>query len=120
MLKEFKEFAIKGNVIDLAIGVMIGAAFGAIVTSLVDDVLNPLIMAPAMKAANVSNIEDLAMGAVKYGKLLGAIIKFVFVAFILFMLVRAINKMKNDAPAPPPAPSSTDVLLAEIRDALKK
>jgi large conductance mechanosensitive channel len=70
MLKEFKDFAIKGNVIDLAVGVMIGAAFGAVVTSLVDDVLNPMIMAPAVKAAGVASIEELAAGPVKYGKMI--------------------------------------------------
>jgi large conductance mechanosensitive channel len=120
-LKEFKDFAIKGNVVDLAVAVVIGGAFGAIVGSLVDDVITPLLLNPAIKAAGVADIDHLAWGAVKYGKFLAAIIKFIFIAFVLFLLVKGINKMKTDAPPPPPAePSSTDKLLAEIRDALKK
>lgn len=121
--KEFKDFAVKGNVVDLAVAVVIGAAFGAIVGSLVDDVITPLLLNPAIKAAGVANIDELSWGAVKYGKFLSAIIKFIFIAFVLFVLVKGINKMKKEepsAPAAPPEPSSTDKLLAEIRDALKK
>lgn len=120
MLKEFKDFAIKGNVVDLAVAVVIGAAFGAIVGSLVDDVITPLLLNPAIKAAGVANIDELAWGAVKYGKFLAAIIKFIFIAFVLFILVKGINKMKNEAPPAPAGPSSTDALLMEIRDSLKK
>jgi large conductance mechanosensitive channel len=121
--KEFRDFAIKGNVIDLAVGVIIGAALGAIVSSLVDDVVTPLLLNPALKAANADNIESLHWGAVKYGKFLAAVIKFLLVAFILFLLVKAVNKAKAKevpAEAPPPAPTTSEVLLAEIRDALKK
>ncbi|WP_416439278.1 large conductance mechanosensitive channel protein MscL [Phnomibacter sp. MR] len=120
-LKEFKEFAMKGNVVDLAIGVIIGGAFGSIVKSFIDDVITPLLLAPALKAANMENIQDLKMGAVKYGNFLSAIISFAVIALVLFLVVKGINKMKKEEPAPPPAgPTPTEQLLAEIRDALKK
>jgi len=121
MLKEFKDFAIKGNVVDLAVAVIIGAAFGTIVSSLVDDVITPLLLAPALKAAGAQDIDKLAWGAVKYGKFLAAVIKFIIVAFILFLIIKAIASTKKKEAAPAPAgPSSTDLLLMEIRDALKK
>ncbi len=123
MLKEFKEFAMRGNVIDLAIGVIIGGAFGKIISSLVDDVITPLVLAPALKAANLSNIADLKMGAVKYGSFLSATISFIIIAFVLFLIVKGINaasKKKEEAPAPPADPSEEVVLLREIRDSLKK
>lgn len=122
MLKEFKEFAMKGNVMDLAIGVIIGAAFGKIVNSLIEDVITPLILQPALKAAHLTKLEELtAFGSVKYGLFLSAVINFIIVAFVLFLLIRFLNKLKrkNDAAAPP-EPSSTDKLLMEIRDELKK
>jgi large conductance mechanosensitive channel len=119
-LKEFKDFAIKGNIIDLAVAVVIGAAFSAIVASLVDDVVTPLLLTPALKAAHAANLNDLAWGAVKYGLFLAAIIKFVLVAIVLFIVIKGINViMKKEAAAPAP-PSSTDQLLMEIRDSLKK
>jgi large conductance mechanosensitive channel len=121
MLKEFKDFALKGNVVDLAIAVIIGGAFGAIVSSLVDDVITPLLLTPALKAANAQDLDKLAWGTVKYGKFLAAVIKFVIVAFILFLLVKAINGMKKKQEAAPPPPPTEDItLLREIRDALKK
>jgi large conductance mechanosensitive channel len=119
--KEFKEFAVKGNVVDLAIAVVIGAAFGAIISSLVDDVITPLLLTPALKTINAQDIDKLVWGTVKYGKFLSAVIKFVVVAFILFLIVKGINTMKKkEAPAPPPAPTTTEKLLMEIRDALKR
>ena len=121
MLKEFRDFALKGNVVDLAIAVIIGAAFGAIVSSLVDDVITPLLLTPALKAAKVQDLDQLMIGSVKYGKFLAAVIKFIIVAFVLFLIVKAMNSIKKkEAPAPAPGPSSTDKLLMEIRDALKK
>ncbi len=123
-IKEFKEFAFKGNVIDLAVGVIIGGAFGAIVSSLTDNVITPLILDPALKAANVENLAELKWGSVQYGSFLAAVIKFIIIAFALFLLIKGINsasKKKEEAPPPaPPEPSSTDKLLMEIRDALKK
>lgn len=120
-LKEFKEFAVKGNVVDLAIGVIIGGAFGSIVKSFIDDVITPLLLAPALKAADMQNIQDLKVGAVKYGSFLSAVISFLVIAFVLFLVVKGINKMKKEEPAPAPAgPTPTEQLLTEIRDALKK
>jgi large conductance mechanosensitive channel len=120
LLKEFKVFIVKGNVVDLAVAVIIGAAFGAIITSLVDDVITPLLLNPALKAAQVQDIDKLMWGAVKYGKFLAAIIKFLVIAFVLFMIIKAMNSMKKKEEAAPAEPSSTDKLLTEIRDALKK
>lgn len=144
--KEFRDFAMKGNVIELAIAVVIGAAFGDIVNSLVEHILTPLILAPATKAAGVADIDKLAWGAVKYGKFLAAIIKFILIAFSLFIVVKALNKVnkrneatqfeaalrvrmaqraalnnvnKRDEATPSSnEPSSTDKLLMEIRDQL--
>jgi len=125
--KEFKEFAMKGNVIDMAVGVIIGAAFGKIVTSLVED----LIMPPLGKLIGGVNFTDLSLplGAdpagkeviLKYGNFLQISFQFLIVAFVLFMLIRAINKLKKPDPAaPPPAPPRQEVLLQEIRDLLAK
>lgn len=120
-VKDFKEFAFKGNVIDLAVAVIIGAAFGAIVTSLVDDVITPLLLTPALKAANVQDIDKLVTeGGVKYGKFLAAVIKFLFIAFVLFWLVKVATKLNRKPEEAPAAPSSTDVLLTEIRDELRR
>jgi large conductance mechanosensitive channel len=120
MLKEFKDFALKGNVVDLAVAVIIGGAFGAIVSSLVDDVITPLLLKPALKAANAQDLDKLAWGTVKYGKFLAAVIKFIIVAFILFLIIRSMNKFKKKEVAAPAATPEDIVLLREIRDALKK
>lgn len=123
MLSEFKEFATKGNVVDLAIGVIIGGAFSKIISSFIDDVITPLLLKPALEAANLSKIEDLTiMGGVKYGLFLSAIINFVIVTFVLFLLIKGINaSKKKEAPAPAtPAGPTQEELLAEIRDLLKK
>lgn len=122
MMKEFKEFAMKGNVIDLAIGVIIGAAFSKIVSSLVDDVITPLLLKPALEAANLQDLDKLKLfGTVNIGIFLSATINFLIVAFILFLVVKGINrfKKKEEAAAPPPTPEDI-ILLREIRDALKK
>ena len=120
MMKEFKDFALKGNVVDLAVAVIIGGAFGAIVSSLVDDVITPLLLAPALKAANAQDLDKLAWGAVKYGKFIAAIIKFIIIAFILFLIVKAMNSMKKREVAPPAVTPEEVLLLREIRDSLKK
>ena len=123
MLKEFKAFAMRGNVVDLAIGVIIGGAFGKIVSSFIEDVLTPLLLKPALEAANLSKIEDLtAFGSVKYGMFLSAVINFVIVAFVLFLIIKGMNaakKKEEPAPAAPAGPTQ-EQLLAEIRDLLKK
>ena len=120
-LKVFKEFAVKGNVVDLAIGVIIGGAFGAIVSSLVTDVITPLLLTPALKATGAANLEGLVLNGVAYGKFLAAVINFLCIAFVLFILVKGINKLKKkeeEAPAAPAGPTQEE-LLAEIRDLLK-
>lgn len=124
MIQEFKEFAMRGNVVDLAIGVIIGGAFGKIVSSLIDDVITPLLLNPALQAAQLDKIEDLTIfGSVKYGMFLSATINFILVAFVLFLLVKAMNAAKKkEAPAPAPAapaPTNEEKLLTEIRDLLK-
>lgn len=124
MLSEFKAFAMKGNVVDLAVGVVIGGAFGKIIGSLIDDVITPLLLAPALEAAKLENISQLTIfGTVKYGNFLATVINFIIIAFVLFMIIKAMNAAKakeEAAPAAPPAPTPTEALLAEIRDALKK
>ena len=124
MMKEFKEFALKGNVIDLAIAVVIGAAFGAIVSSLVEDVITPLILTPALEAANLTDLEQLTWGAVKYGNFIAAVLKFIIIALVLFLIIQGINRLnrKKDARADAPVVpelSLTEKLLTEIRDGMK-
>jgi large conductance mechanosensitive channel len=119
-IKDFKAFAVKGNVMDLAVAVIIGAAFGAIVSSLVDDIITPLLLTPALKAVGAENISQLKWGEVKYGNFLAAVIKFIVIALVIFSLIRAISSVQKKEAAAPAAPSSTDTLLAEIRDELKK
>jgi large conductance mechanosensitive channel len=126
--KEFKEFAMKGNVIDMAVGVIIGAAFGKIVSSLVEDVIMP----PIGKVIGNVNFTDLAVSLgmspdgktpvlLKYGNFLQITFQFLIVAFVLFLMIRGINKLKKPDPAaPPPAPPRQEVLLQEIRDLLAK
>ncbi len=124
MLKEFKAFAMKGNVIDLAIGVVIGAAFGKIVSSLIEDVITPLILKPALEAAKLSEIEQLvAFGGVKYGMFLSSLINFVIIAFVLFLIIKGINTYKKKQATEEisvPKGQTQEELLAEIRDLLKK
>ncbi|MEP6747458.1 MAG: large conductance mechanosensitive channel protein MscL [Bacteroidota bacterium] len=120
MIKEFKDFVLRGNVIDLAVAVVIGAAFNAIVGSLVENVITPLLLAPALKAANLQDIDKLAWGAVKYGSFLAAVIKFIIIAFILFLIVKAMKSLEKKSVPSATEPSSTDKLLMEIRDQLKK
>lgn len=137
MLNEFREFAMKGNVVDLAVGVIIGAAFGAIVTSLVADVIMPIIGAatggldfsnyfvPLSKAVTATNLADAKkQGAVlAYGNFLTLTLNFIIIAFVLFLVIRAMNTLKRKEetkPAEPPKPSAEVVLLTEIRDLLKK
>jgi large conductance mechanosensitive channel len=123
LIKEFKEFAIKGNVMELAIGVIIGAAFGKIVSSLVDDVIMPLLN-PLIPSGGW---EKLVVGpGIKIGSLLAVSLNFLIVAFVLFLVIKGINAMKKteeNKPQPPPPPSpltTTDKLLTEIRDALSR
>lgn len=123
-INEFKSFAMRGNVLDLAVGVIIGGAFGKIVSSLVDDVITPVVLTPALKAANLSNLSELTIPgtAIKYGNFISNVITFIIIAFALFMILKAVNKAvkkKEEAPPPPPEPTPQEKLLAEIRDLLK-
>nr|WP_149576230.1 large conductance mechanosensitive channel protein MscL [Xanthobacter oligotrophicus] len=135
VLKEFREFAVKGNVMDLAIGVIIGAAFGNIVTSLVGDIFMPVIGAvtggldfsnhyiPLSSAVTADNLVDAKkQGAVlAYGSFITIAINFLIVAAVLFLVVRTLNALRRaEANKPPAAPSHTEVLLTEIRDLLAK
>jgi large conductance mechanosensitive channel len=121
---DFKKFAMRGNVIDLAVGVIIGAAFGKIVTSLTDDVITPLILKPALDAAGLKHLAELTVfGTVKIGMFLSATINFLIVAFSLFLVIRLVHrerKKEETGQAPPPPPAPEVVLLTEIRDLLKK
>ncbi len=137
MLKEFREFAMKGNVVDLAVAVIIGAAFGAIVTSLVGDIIMPIIGAatggldfsnyyvPLSKAVTATNLADARkQGAVlAYGNFITLTLNFLIIAFVLFIVVRLMSQLKRHqeaAPPPPAKPSAEVELLTEIRDLLKK
>lgn len=135
MMQEFKEFALKGNVMDLAIGVIIGGAFGKIVDSLVGDIIMPVIgkllggldfsshyIALAGQAAGLPLAEAKKAGAVlAYGNFITIALNFVILAFVIFMLVKQMNRMKKEAPpAPPAAPAEDTLLLREIRDSLRK
>jgi large conductance mechanosensitive channel len=132
MIGEFRKFVMRGNVVDLAVGVIIGAAFGAIVTSLVNDIIMPpiglalsgidfkqikIVLQAANEAANKPEV------AINIGMFLNALISFVIIAFVLFLIIRAVNSMMTkeaEKPAAPPAPSTEEKLLMEIRDLLAK
>ena len=127
MLKEFKEFAMRGNVVDMAVGIIIGAAFGKIVSSLVSDVIMPPI-GMLMGGVDFSNLavalgEGADAATINYGVFINTVIDFVIIAFAIFMVIKGINSMKKkeeEKPAAPPKPSAEEVLLTEIRDLLAK
>lgn len=140
MMKEFREFAVKGNVIDLAVGVIIGAAFGKIVDSVVGDLIMPVIGAvvgkldfsnlfivmgpvPAGTAGTLDALKKAGVPVFAYGNFITVAVNFAILAFIIFLMVKQINRMKRDevaAPAAPAAPPEDVILLREIRDSLKK
>ncbi|EOZ98331.1 Large-conductance mechanosensitive channel [Indibacter alkaliphilus LW1] len=135
LIKEFKEFAVKGNVVDLAVAVIIGGAFGKIVTSFVNDIVMPPIgmalggvdfkdLALVLRDAYISEGgEEMAPVLLSYGNFIQNVVDFTIIAFVIFMAIRALNNMKKkkeEAPAAPPAPPKSEVLLEEIRDLLKK
>jgi len=141
MLKEFKEFAVKGNMVDMAVGIIIGGAFGLIIKSLIDDVIMPLVGKATGSGIDFTNKyiplaegvekglsleEARAQGAVfAYGNFITVLINFLILAFVIFIMVKMVNKAKKNfekeqAAAPPKAPSADIVLLGEIRDLLKK
>lgn len=130
-LKEFKEFAMRGSVVDLAVGVVIGASFGKIVTSLVDDIIMPPIgyvtggidfsqLKYVLEPGDAAN--EVAEVAIAYGNFINVVIQFLIVAFCIFLVIKGINSLKRkeaEVPAAPPEPSKEEVLLTEIRDALR-
>jgi large conductance mechanosensitive channel len=129
VMKEFKEFAVKGNMIDMAVGIIIGAAFGKIIGSLVSDVIMPpvgLVIGgvnfTSLKATLGLPIEGKEPATINYGNFIQATVDFLIVAFVVFLMVKAINRMKRKeeaAPTAPPAPTKDQILLTEIRDLLK-
>ena len=137
MLKEFREFAIKGNVVDMGVGIVIGAAFTGIVTSLVGDIVNPILgvitggvdfsnlfinLGPR-EFASLAEAQEAGAPTLNYGLFINAIIRFVIVAWVLFLVIKAINELKRKEeakPAAPAAPPKQEVLLEEIRDLLAK
>ena len=123
MIKELKDFLFKGNVLDLAVAVVMGAAFNAIITSLVSDIITPLILNPVVKAANVENLAKLSWNGIAYGSFLSAVINFIIVGITLFFVVKAASKAtalskKEAEDAAEAAGPSQEELLAEIRDLL--
>jgi len=134
-LKEFKEFAVKGNAVDMAVGVIIGGAFGKIVSSIVDDIIMPPIgwliggvdfkeLKVELPSMNLGDATTLAPATINYGNFIQTTIDFIIIALCVFLLVKLINKLtkqKEEAPAPePPAPTKEEALLTEIRDLLKE
>ena len=125
MLKDLKDFLLRGNVVDLAVGVIIATAFGAIITSFVNDIITPLLLNPALEAANVKNIAELAWNGVTYGKFLSAVINFVVSGTVLFFMIKAIEKAQNlrkkeeAAEEAPAGPTELEV-LQEIKALLEK
>lgn len=137
MMQEFKEFALKGNVMDLAVGVIIGAAFGKIVTSLVDDLIMPVVgkftggldfsnlyvpldEVPAGTAPSLAAVREAGVPVLAWGNFVSILINFLILAFIIFQMVKFMNRLKREEPAVVAAPAEDVVLLREIRDALRK
>jgi large conductance mechanosensitive channel len=133
MLKEFREFAMRGSVIDLAVGVVIGAAFGKIVTSLVNDIIMPpiglllggidfsnlFIMLSGGEYASLAEAQEAGAATLNYGLFINTIIQFLIIAFAIFLVIKQINRLKREQPAAPAVPPRQEVLLEEIRDAIK-
>lgn len=94
-MTDFRDFLLRGNVVDLAVAVVIGGAFGAVITSFIEDIITPLLLSPALKAANVEDIASLSANGIKYGVFLSTVINFVVIAFILFMIIRTFERMKR-------------------------
>jgi large conductance mechanosensitive channel len=137
MLREFREFAMRGNLVDMAVGIIIGAAFGGLVNSMVNDILMPIVGAitggldfsnffinlsgPQDQFASLKAAKDAGAATVNWGLFINLVINFVIVAFVMFLLIKGMNKLRREAPAgPPPAPPRSETLLEEIRDLLRK
>jgi large conductance mechanosensitive channel len=134
LIKEFRDFAMRGNVVDMAVGIIIGAAFGKIVSSIVNDIIMPPIgmlvggvdfkdLKYVMQEASVVDGVEVAAVSINYGNFIQTTIDFIIIAFAIFMVIKGMNRMKKkevESPAPPVAPTNEEVLLTEIRDLLKK
>jgi len=137
MLKEFKEFAMRGNLIDMAVGIIIGVAFGSLVNSMVNDIIMPIVgkitggvdfsnlfinlSGPQDQFVSLKAAKDAGAATVNYGLFINLVINFIIVAFVMFLLIKGMNRMKRETPATSPSPSPrSEVLLAEIRDLLKR
>jgi large conductance mechanosensitive channel len=136
MLKEFKEFAMRGNLLDMAIGIIIGVAFGGMVNSLVNDIIMPIVgkitggvdfsnlfinlSGPQDQFASLKAAKDAGAATVNYGLFINLLINFIIVAFVMFLLIKGMNRMRKEASAAPPPPPRSETLLEEIRDLLRK
>jgi large conductance mechanosensitive channel len=136
MLKEFKEFAMRGNLIDMAVGIIIGVAFGGLVNSLVNDIIMPIVgrllggfdfsnyfinlSGPQDQYASLKAAKDAGAATINYGLFINLVLNFIILAWVMFMIIKTMNRLKKEAPPPAPAaPPRSEVLLAEIRDILK-
>ncbi len=136
MLKEFKEFAMRGNLLDMAVGIIIGIAFGALVNSMVNDIIMPIVGAitggvdfsnlfinlsgPQDQYASLAAAKEAGAATVNYGLFINLIINFIIVAFVMFLIIKGMNRTRKEAPAAPPPPPRSEKLLEEIRDLLRK
>jgi large conductance mechanosensitive channel len=137
MLKEFKEFAMRGNLLDMAVGIILGVAFGGLVNSMVNDIIMPIVGAviggydfssffinlsgPQDQFPSVEAAKAAGAATVNYGVFINLVINFIIVAFVMFLIIKGMNRMRKEAPpAPPPAPPKSETLLEEIRDLLKR
>lgn len=119
---DFKEFLMRGNVVDLAVAVVLGAAFTAIVTSLVEDIITPLLLNPAIEAAGVDDIESLSYNGILYGSFLAAVIKFIIVGFVLFIIVRAFERFKRteEVDAEPTPEEKLDATMLRLNETIER
>jgi len=120
LLKEFREFAVKGNVMDLAVGVIIGAAFGKIVSSLVENILMPIIGVLMQGVSFKDLMVQMGQAKITYGMFISAIVDFLIIAFVLFLIIKGMNNMMKKQAAAPAEPTKQELLLTEIRDLLKR
>ncbi len=119
---DFKEFLMRGNVVDLAVAVVIGAAFGAVVTSFIEDIITPLLLNPALSAAGADDISQLSAGGIKYGTFLAAVINFVVIGFVLFLIVRLFErfKRKEEVVAEPTPTEKLDLTMQQLTETIER
>lgn len=119
---DFKEFLLRGNVVDLAIAVVLGAAFGGVIKSFVDDIITPLLLNPALKAANVEDIAELSKNGIQYGLFLSAVINFIVIGFVLFLVVRTFARLKRteEVDAGPTATEKLDETMLKLNETLER